>query len=124
MSALYADSTIAMSAYNALALMNGGGLDELFDSVCKAAHPELTREQFKRAVDELVGRRLLVRAPVNSSGGARMHYSVADAQRRLVVGRHREDMIEEDDGRWSGGWNFWVVRSANGALQPMTEVIR
>lgn len=122
MTDLYADSTVAMTAYNLLALTGGSTLDDLLDSVRTMAHPELDLEQLRRAVAELVMRKLAVKAPANSANGARMLYSIVDAKRRLVVGRNRADMVEEDDGSISGGWGFWVVRSVNGLLASIKEV--
>lgn len=124
MSDLYADSTVAMSAYNALALTGGSTLDKLHSYLEVAAHPELDLEQSRRAAAELVERGLAVKAPVNSPDGATMLYRLVDAKRRLVVGRDRSDMVEDDDGRWSGGWERWMAREVSGALVSVEEVIK
>jgi hypothetical protein len=109
----WADSTIAMSIYNIVAKLGRplGNIDEILDVVRKLYHPGLLKKDAKRAVAELKKRKLLIKV----KGGL----DVADVQRRLVVGRNREDAEIQEDGTVTGGWKDWQVEDLLRGIIPM-----
>jgi hypothetical protein len=111
-------STIAMSVYNYTArsgrFITDDRLEEVRDYLARLQHPELDIETVRNAVAQLVERKLLV----NSPNG----FDVADHERRIVVGRNREDVSVEDDGTIQGGWDGWRVLDLMRGQVPMTEV--
>ena len=120
MDELYADSTIAMSAYNVLAPGGGCGINELLGTLQAIAHPGLGLDTLMRAVSGLLDRRLIR----IDDDGEQPVYVVCDPRPRIVVGRDRSDLRVEDY-RAVGGWNGWIVRDPGGAIAllqpPVTE---
>jgi hypothetical protein len=111
---IYADSTIAMSAYNVLAEQGGcANKDSIFATLLRRAHEDLGREQFERAFSRLRDKNLIVERDGR--------WKVADVRRQLIKSRNREDMIETADGTIVGGWDDWAVAVGNGQLVPLRD---
>ena len=122
MSQDFADSTVAMTAYNILAVTSGAMTARaLHKHATQAQLNGLEQEQMDRALAELeVLGRVLVQGDL---------YTCADEKRRVVVTRKRDDVGEDADGNVTGGWQGWRVRAlipdkANPDTLPLDEVLQ
>ena len=110
----YADSTIAISIYNTLVVFGGPmGRDDLFEAVRIQHHRDLQKEQFDVSLHKLVSKMRLVRLIED-------RFHTVDQQRRIIVGRNRND-IKEENGHCIGGWEWWVWKSPGGAISKVFE---
>lgn len=109
----YADSTVAMSAYNAMC-RNTGPVDDvsiLLGALQAEIHPLLKMAQLKRAVRRAVRTGIIVR----QNG----RYAPVDRKRRIVVARDRSDAYVDDKGRIRGGWNDWTIKDLVSGLDRL-----
>lgn len=108
-----ATSTVAMTAYNALAGCSGGRtIDELADMVSAWAMQSrliIPEAQIIEAVSELLKRKF-----VRATGPL---LDVTDPMRRLVVSRDRSD-----DGQTGAGWRGWKVYARPMAAPAMVQL--
>lgn len=117
MSDLYAQSTIAMTAYNVLATeLRPSKVSDIHTGVIKQ-HPGLEMEDTEAALDELFDRGFITYDDM-------LGYDLLDEQRRVVVARDRSDGAIDDDGKPIGGWNKWMVKDGKNGLLLLSEVSR
>lgn len=103
---LYATSTVAMSAYNMLAVQGRPFTTKaIFNYLSSEPHPGLKKTQVKQGLAEL--KKLgLVRS-------SREGFQINDPKRRLCVSRDRS----------GDGWDGWKVRDLQRGLIPIEEVL-
>jgi hypothetical protein len=113
----YCKSTIAMSAYNAIAI-NGGRADKatIFDILYRVQHPLLEVRILERSL-----RHLLRRKYIERNGRT---FSLIDPQRRIVVNRDLSDIRVDRRGIPRGGWKRWRVKDLENGFVPIEEVIK
>ena len=117
-----ADSTVALTAYNILAVTNGAMTAQALHRQAEQAQLKgLEQEQMDRALNELFR---LGRVMVHDG-----LYACPDKRRRVVVTRLRNDVGEDEDGNITGGWQGWRVRAlvpekANPDTLPLDEVLQ
>jgi hypothetical protein len=113
----YSKSTIAMSAYNAIAI-NGGRADKatIFDILHRVQHPLLEIGVLERSLKHLLRRKYITR-------NGRI-FSLIDPQRRIVVNRNLSDVRVDRKGIPRGGWKNWKVRDLENGFVPIEEVIK
>lgn len=112
----YGKSTIAMSAYNAIAL-NGGKatFEEILEILITIQHPELKSELLQSSIDYLVDKDFI-----------RIHndkYCSRDPERRMIVSRDISDIYVDVTGIPRGGWNKWMIKDTTGKFVPAEEAI-
>lgn len=116
-SQLYAISTIAMSAYNVLAVSGEIMTATQIKEALKQQHPGLEILQLREALDKLVKLHLIIRR--------KRAYQSRDVQRRPIIMRDKSDVqIDPDTGEVKGGWNNWMVKDQNCGLVSVFEVTR
>jgi len=108
-----ATSTIAMSAYNVMAVTGGDGVDkvDLLQRLITLQHPDLGLEQLENALDSLTERNLIKEAD--------SRFKVKDAKRRVIVNRSLKDVEVDEDGNVSGGWTGWKIKDHALGLIPI-----
>jgi len=95
-----ADSTVAMTFYNLLAMTRGPmALEELRAAAIRLQHPHISEAQAKRAMDGLVTRG---RAAPTSGG-----YTLLANEKLFVVQR---DLGDYNPQAMTGGWEGWFVK--------------
>lgn len=99
----YGASTVALSAYNLLALANRPmSVSEIAEELRKAQHPLASDDLFARAVAGLVERGFV-------HEGHGLVWS-KDRRRRIVRRRNRTDVsVDAETGRVDGGWTGWLI---------------
>ena len=112
----YGRSTIAMSAYNAIATNGGSARKEIiFDILLRVQHPTLDIKLLESALE-----RLLELNYIHESNGI---YSIYDSQRRMIVARDLSTIYVDVLGIPRGGWDRWMIRDSKGLI-PAEEAIR
>ncbi len=112
-----ADSTIAITVYNLLAI-NRNPLDvtELLTGA-SAQHCSVEPVQLSRAAQALVERGWVGSNPDGT-------YFCKDSHRRVVIARDRSDAeATDDDGNCVGGWNGWQLRSMARSKSPVPQTV-
>lgn len=113
----YGKSTIAMSAYNAIAISNGKtDKATIFDILIRVQHPLLGIRLLERSLNKLVRKNF-----VKEENGV---YSLYDSKRRVIVARDLSDTRVDNKGIPRGGWKHWRVRDFADGLIPIEEAIR
>lgn len=113
----YCKSTIAMSAYNAIAINTGSAnISIIFDTLMRTQHPDLEIIFLEKSL-----KKLLKKKYVNKN---KEIYSLKDKRRRLIVTRDLSDVIVDKDGMPRGGWNRWMARDVMKGLVPIEEIIK
>ena len=112
----YGESTVALSAYNLLALANRPmSTGEIAEELRKAQHPLAADDLFTRAVDGLVSRGF-----VNVRDG--LVWS-KDRKRRIIRRRKRDDVtVDSETGRINGGWTGWTIDDPTDGPVAIEEV--
>ena len=97
----FADSTVAMTLYNLLAMVRGAlTVEQLTSSAMKLQHRGLETEQTQRALDGLVERGRIKLQPDGT-------YALIARERLMVVQR---DLGDYDPKAMTGGWEGWHVK--------------
>lgn len=111
----YAESTVAMTAYNLLAMATGPiERSSLLCRVRDVAMPGLEEQQFNSAIAKAMSRGYLHSIP----GGI----DVVDTKRRLVRSRDRSD-VRVVGGEVLGGWERWIVQCRQQGLITLQQAI-
>ena len=119
----FATSTIAMSIYNLLCRLyhrTGDGIakeSEIKTSMILGDFAGMSDKLFRRAIDGLKHRGLIVKYDDDPYGQEFEDIRVADPLAREVFRRNRADIfdpsIDADTGEVLGGWIGWVVRDCD-----------
>ena len=112
----YAESTVAMSVYNYVALKGHPcSMVDIFEELKTVHLTSLTEDLFCRSCEALIDTPFV--AEINES------LFVKDPKRRYVVNRDRSDFVScEETGRITGGWNKWMIKDLQRGLIPIEEV--
>lgn len=115
---MYAPSTVAMTAYNLIALAKQPLHVEALEQKAREIQlPGLPRIEFGMGIGGLISR-----GRVKVLDGEMI--DLVDSKYRLVKSRDRSDAYEVDeDGLPIGGWNGWLLQCCNGPLVPLEEVL-
>jgi len=111
----YAESTVAMTAYNLLvASARPCAREEIMMRARQVQHAELTSDLFSRAVWGLIERKFVL-----EDKKLGMIWS-ADPKSRMVFSRNRDDVTtDEESGVILGGWTGWLVNDVPGGPLPI-----
>jgi len=115
---MYALSTIAMTAYNLLALAGGTMADEALRQRCQGVQlPGLDAGSFIEALVEMAAK-----GWVDYDRGSKQ-VDLKDPHCRLVKYRDRSDGGYDDDGNPVGGWGGWRVQCRRQGMISIDDVI-
>lgn len=115
MNQIWADSTIGVTAYNAIAMGQRGGLTvEQILTIARRQHPCLEQSQLERALEKLVR----LQRVKNMVGGG---YDLVAPRRLFVVKR---DLTDYNVSTMDGGWGGWTVKTPERGYAPLEQIMR
>jgi len=115
---VYAESTVAISVYNYVALKGHPCTrDDIFEQLKTIHLLELDDDLFERSCAGLIEKKY-----ITEIGDALF---VQDPKRRYIVNRDRSDFyVDEERGIVMGGWDKWIVKDNQRGYVPIEEVYK